>query len=123
MSGSPEFHKLLEEMGNLHDEKSHDYASDSNPFGNYQFAGQLGQLFAHSASDLGFVTRIGEKLFRLANLESSGKSPKNESVADTERDLCVIMTLWMAARRSGREWNKVMNYAEERLKDYDKDPL
>lgn len=89
-------------MGDLHEKKSHDYASDNNPFGNYEFAGSLGSLFKHSPLDIGFVTRIGEKLFRLSNLEGTGKAPKNESIEDTELDICVITVLWMAARRNRR---------------------
>jgi len=109
--GSPTFYKLLEEVADTHDKKSHDYASDNNPSGNYHFAGQLSLLFAHESRDAGFVGRIGEKLFRLANLEGSGKAPLNESIADTERDLCVIMLLWMADRRNRR--TPVMNSSEK----------
>lgn len=101
--GSPLFYQLLERMAETHDKKSHDYASDGNPFGNYEFAGTLGSLFKHSPLDLGFVTRIGEKLYRLSNLEGSGKAPKNESIEDTELDICVIAVLWMAARRNRRD--------------------
>jgi hypothetical protein len=97
-NGSPTFYKLLEEMAVTHDKKSHDYASNSNPYGNYHFAGKLALLFAHSEQDAGFVGRLGEKLYRLANLEGSQKIAQNESIEDTERDLCVIMALWMADR-------------------------
>jgi len=103
--GSPEFYKMLEEMADLHDKKSHDYASNDNPYGNYEFAGELACLFSHSPKDAGFVGRIGEKLYRLSNLEKDGKTPKNESVEDTERDLCVIMALWVANRRERRKQN------------------
>jgi len=100
--GSPLFYSLLSEMADTHDRKSHDYASNDNPFGNYHFAGKLALLFAHSPEDAGFAGRIGEKLFRLANLESSGKIAINESIEDTERDIAVIATLWMADRRQRR---------------------
>lgn len=100
--GSPLFYELLNTMADLHEKKSHDYASNDNPFGNYEFAGTLGSLFKHSPLDLGFVTRIGEKLYRLSNLEGSDKAPKNESIEDTELDICVIIVLWMAARRNRR---------------------
>lgn len=96
------FHELLGRASELHDKKSHDYASESNPYGNYHFAGQLGQLF-DDFRDAGFVARMGEKLYRLANLENDGKIPKNESVEDTELDLIVIMVLWMADRRDRRD--------------------
>jgi hypothetical protein len=90
-------------MADTHDKKSHDYASDSNPSGNYHFAGKLALLFAHSSEDAGFVGRLGEKIYRIANLESNNKTAKNEAIEDTERDICVITALWMADRRNRRK--------------------
>lgn len=101
-AGSKVFYELLEEMAETHDQKSHDYASDDNPFGNYEFAGKVSVMFAHSPFDAGFAGRLAEKIYRIANLESSDKVPKNETIVDTERDICVIVTLWMAARRERR---------------------
>ncbi len=110
--GSPTFYALLEEMANTHSEKSHDYASNENPYGNYHFAGQVAAMFAHSPQDAGFVGRIAEKIYRLSNLESGGKTPKNESIADTERDVITIAVLWMADRRDRRlKDNREMNDA------------
>jgi hypothetical protein len=101
------FCQLLGEALELHTKKSHDYASDSNPCGNYHFAGMLSKLF-NDADDAGFVGRMGEKLYRLANLENNGKVPLNETVEDTEIDLVVIMALWMADRRDRRERAKMI---------------
>lgn len=100
--GSPVFYSLLEEMAETHDKKSHDYANNENPSGNYHFAGQVAILFSHSPQDAGFVGRLAEKIYRLAILEGSGKEPKNESIEDTERDIAVIAALWMADRRQRR---------------------
>ena len=100
--GSKTFHELLKEAGQLHSLKSHDYATDEDPYGNYRFAGMMSQLFK-SSEDAGFIGRIGEKLFRLANLENNAKAPKNESIEDTERDLCTIMILWISMRRDRRK--------------------
>lgn len=105
--GSPIFYALLERMAELHDRKSHDYASNSNPYGNYHFAGKLAVLFSHSPEDAGFVGRIGEKIYRLANLEGSGKTAANEGIEDTELDIAVITLLWMADRRDRRMKGKV----------------
>ncbi len=102
-AGSLTFYNLLDEMSELHEKKSHDYASRDNPSGNYHFAGELAVMFAHSPQDAGFVGRIGEKLYRLANLERDSKTPKNEGIEDTERDICVITCLWMADRRDRRK--------------------
>src|SRR3972149_8980328 len=76
--GLQAFYSLLEECAETHDRKSHDYASESNPTGNYHFAGRLALLFSHSEQDAGFIGRIGEKVYRLANLEKSEKIPRNE---------------------------------------------
>lgn len=99
--GSPTFYALLTEMADIHSAKSHDYASQDNPYGNYLFAGQLSKLF-NSPEDSGFIGRVGEKLYRLANLENGGKIPSNESVEDTERDIATIIALWIAMRRDRR---------------------
>lgn len=100
--GSPTFYKLLKEMAELHDRKSHDYTANENPFGNYYFAGQMANLFSHSWRDAGFVGRMAEKIYRIANLEAQAKNPKNETIEDTERDILVIVTLWIASRRDRR---------------------
>lgn len=100
--GSPRFYKLLEEMADTHSKKSHDYASNENPYGNYHFAGHVSSMFSHSPEDAGFAGRLAEKIFRISNLESGGKNAKNESIEDTERDICVIAALWMADRRDRR---------------------
>jgi hypothetical protein len=100
--GNPRFYDLLGKLAELHDKKSHDYASNDNPSGNYHFAGQLASMFSHSPEDAGFIGRIAEKIYRLANLESGGKRPQNESIEDTERDICVITLLWMTDRADRR---------------------
>lgn len=120
--GSPTFYAMLEEMAVTHDKKSHDYASNDNPVGNYHFAGKLAQLFAHSAEDAGFLGRLGEKYYRLANLESGDKTPANESIEDTERDIAVITVLWMADRRNRKikhQLNSIKNMTSKVSSDMD----
>jgi len=101
-NGSPYFYDLLSKAAEIHDKKSHDYANNDNPFGNYQFAGLISKLF-DNPDDAGFAGRIAEKLYRLANLENSGKTALNETVEDTEIDVFTIMGLWMASRKKRRE--------------------
>jgi hypothetical protein len=101
------FHELLGRASQLHDRKSHDYASDDDRYGNYHFAGKLAKLF-ENYEDSGFVGRLGEKLYRLANLDNNGKVPLNETVEDTELDLIVIMVLWMSDRKDRRERTKML---------------
>jgi hypothetical protein len=100
--GSPEFYELLTKAAELHDRKSHDYADKSDPFGNYHFSGKFGALFAHSPEDMGFASRLGEKIFRLSNLTKNELTPLNESIEDTEMDIAVIAILWMASRKHRR---------------------
>lgn len=101
-NGSPIFYALLDTMANIHDKKSHDYASNDSPYANYQFAGKMSRLF-DNPDDAGFIGRIAEKLYRLANLENAAKIPSNESVEDTEIDICVITALWIASRQEKRK--------------------
>lgn len=110
-SGSPTFYNLLKSMANIHDKKSHDYASNDNPFGNYHFSGMLSKLF-NNPDDAGFISRIGEKLYRLANIENAGKTAMNETVDDTEIDICTITVLWMASRRERRSNANITNVGE-----------
>lgn len=104
--GSKFFYHLLERMAEIHDKKSADYASNDSPYGNYLFAGELSKLF-DNPDDSGFLGRIGEKIYRLANLENpingTTKIPNNESIEDTEIDICVITLLWMSCRREIRQ--------------------
>lgn len=114
--GSKDYYKLLDEMAELHEKKHHDYANDENPTGNYHFAGMVANLFSHSAQDAGFVGRIAEKIYRLATLEGGRKEPLNESIADTERDIAVIVVLWMADRRARRE-KKLFTQIKKQMDD------
>lgn len=100
--GSPTFYKLLQEMAETHDKKSHDYASNDNPSGNYHFAGQMAGMFNHSPQDAGFIGRLAEKIYRIANIESSGKIGLTETIEDTERDIVTITALWISDRRDRR---------------------
>lgn len=104
-NGHPIFYDLLKEMAETHDKKSHDYASNSSPFANYKFAGMMSKVF-NDPDDSGFLGRIGEKIYRLANLENSGKQALNESIEDTEKDIATIIVLWMAMRRERRQKNE-----------------
>lgn len=101
-NGSQTFYSFLEKAANVHDSKSHDYASNNDPFGNYRFAGELSKLFT-DPTDAGLIGRFGEKLYRLSNLEAKGVNPKNESIEDTELDMLVIIGLFAANRRDRKE--------------------
>lgn len=88
---NPHFHMLLDEIRILHDKKSHDYATDSNVFSNFEESAQVAGVTVEQA----FLVLIGTKLSRLKQLLTSGKAPNNESVVDSYKDLtnyCAILT-------------------------------
>lgn len=76
-------------MHQMHEAKNNDYASDSNPFSNFEMAAHL----AGCPVDTVFRVLIGIKLARLHEL-LKGKTPKNESIADSKLDLAVYSALW-----------------------------
>ena len=112
-NGLPEFYQLLEESANIHDKKSHDYANNQDPTGNYRFAGTLSKLF-NDPTDAGLIGRFGEKLFRLSNLENKNSTPLNESIEDTEVDMVTIIGLFVANRRQRRAKLTNVNSEPER---------
>ncbi len=92
MAKNPKFDMLLDEMGQLHDLKNSDYASDGDPYSNFKFAACVAEGF--TGVDAVFATMLGIKLARLRELKGKGKTPKNESVADSMRDLATYAALW-----------------------------
>jgi hypothetical protein len=94
MARSPKFLMLLDEMKALHDRKNGDYAKDGDPFSNFREAAEVARGF--TGTDAVFASLIGIKLARLRELLSSGKTPNNESIDDTRRDLAMYAALWAA---------------------------
>jgi hypothetical protein len=91
--GNPKFNALLETMRELHDRKVQDYASSTNPYSNFERAASVVEGF-HLPIDQVFAALIGVKLARLAELTQPGRTPNNESVQDTRRDLANYATIW-----------------------------
>ncbi len=86
---NPTFNKLLDEMKNIHDKKSRDYALENNVYSNFEFAAMYAGVTVQQAFDV----LIGVKQARLLNLISSGKDPLNESVLDTMQDKAIYNAL------------------------------
>lgn len=103
-NGLQSFYELLNKAADIHDKKSHDYANNSDPLGNYRFAGELSKLFT-DPTDAGLIGRLGEKLYRLSNLDKKQSEPMNESLEDTEVDMMVIIGLFVANRMERRKNN------------------
>lgn len=79
--GSPRFHELLREIGDLHAKKSADYGTDEDPFMNIRQSTQWGvDAFT------GALVRLGDKVKRLQAFAQKG-TLANEGVEDSLRDL------------------------------------
>lgn len=106
---SKHFLELLDEMKEVHIKKSHDYAQDENPFSNFTYAAEVLKPFKNPIDQV-FAGIIGIKLARLAELLSSGKTPSNESIADTFVDLANYSALWGAYYSSLKDYNPELSY-------------
>ena len=96
MAANPRFHALLERMAALHNRKNNDYASETNPYSNFEDAAAT----AGCAVDTVFLVLIGIKLARIRNLQTTHKTPNNESVADSKMDLAMYTALWTSYDQS-----------------------
>lgn len=91
---NPAFNNLMDSIKELHDKKNHDYATEDNPYSNFEVAALLVNLFTDSVDQV-FAGRIGDKLARLGQL-LSGKEPNFESVEDTMKDITTLCAIWTA---------------------------
>ncbi len=85
---------ILRDCIELHERKSHDYAKSGDRYSNFRFAARLSRGFTDPV-DRVFATMIGIKVARLQEL-LNGKSPKNESLADSFKDLTTYSAIWGA---------------------------
>lgn len=95
MNSSPHFQALLDDMLALHLRKGHDYARNENPFSNFEEAADE----AGVSVDQVFKVMVGIKNARIRELERSGKSPSNESLADSYMDRLMYCALQLAYQR------------------------
>lgn len=91
----PDFIDSLEKMKSIHESKNSDYATEGNPFANFDFTCEVLTIFANNR-DKTYVWPIACKLARLANLLDSDKPPNNESIEDSFMDCAVYFLLWKA---------------------------
>jgi hypothetical protein len=91
------FESVLEEVRNLHDLKTADYAQDTDPFSNFRdSARQVGITPGQSVEVL-----IATKQSRLRQLLGEMKEPKNESIRDTLRDRVVYSVIALVMLDAG----------------------
>lgn len=92
MSRIPEFIQTLEQMKEIHIKKNKDYASEENPFSNFDFSDLMMRMFPDRHKT--FVWPIATKLARLSSLLQSGNIPNNESIEDSFVDIANYIILW-----------------------------
>lgn len=81
--GDPRFHKLLRELGELHDRKQLDYGADEDPFHNIRATEDWG-----ISPWIGALVRMSDKVRRLQRFAQRG-SLANESAEDSMKDIAV----------------------------------
>lgn len=90
MARNPFFTQTLDEMEALHSKKNHDYAEDSNPFSNFEYAAAHAGITVEQVFDV----MLGIKQARLRQL--TAKDARNESKRDTLLDRAVYATIALA---------------------------
>ena len=83
MAGDPRFHRLLDEIGALHDKKQLDYGLETDPFANVRGSSEWGV-----APWVGAMIRANDKVKRLQKYARDGQLA-NESARDSFMDLAV----------------------------------
>lgn len=99
--GVTEFIELLRLSKEIHLKKGADYATQQNPFSNFERSAELVSWFTGKV-DKSFVALIGTKLARIAEL-SDGRTPNNESLDDSFLDLLTYVGLWASYVKRNRK--------------------
>jgi hypothetical protein len=107
---NPKFSNLLDKMAKIHNKKNQDYASDSNPYSNFEFAATYAQVPLYKV----YLVLEGLKTARLHELLGKGKIPNNESTNDTWLDKATY-----AAIAASNLMNENENQSQSTPKDGD----
>lgn len=91
------FENTLKDMHTIMQAKNSDYASESNPFGNFSLVEQLWI----TSIEKWILVRMADKMSRISNLIESEAKVKDESIADTLSDLAnysVILKVYLESK-------------------------
>ena len=80
---NPKFHALLKQIGELHDRKNADYATNQDPFSNFKECERF-----NVPAWKGCLVRMSDKWARICNL-TKGEEAKNEPLEDSFMDMAV----------------------------------
>lgn len=92
---NPAMYKAMQEIAEIHNKKSNDYAQEDNPFDNFE---RTARMLRITVEDV-FLLFIATKLNRIVNLNAEGVPPENESVMDSRLDLATYAMLYYAYMR------------------------
>ena len=95
MPGDPRFKKVLDEMWDVHQKKSHDYGKDEDPLQNIRAAEEFGV-----PNWVGTAIRLNDKVQRLKAFAKKGVL-KNESIEDAFIDVANYAVLALLMYREG----------------------
>jgi hypothetical protein len=101
MAGSPEYLALLDQMRDLHVNKSAGYAGADNPdpWSNFRQSERFGL-----APEIGALVRMSDKWSRICALVRDPANDKiNESVEDTAMDPAAYALIYICLRRERQE--------------------
>lgn len=90
------FHRILNELADLHDKKQNDYGKDGDPLANVRAAEEWGV-----DSWVGAGIRMTDKIRRLQKAATGG-TLKNESVEDSLRDIAVYAIIALILFEEGK---------------------
>jgi hypothetical protein len=80
---SDEYHKLLKEIGDVHDRKGKDYGTDADQYANIRASQEFGVK-----PWVGAMIRLNDKIARIKTFVTKGEL-QNESVEDSIQDIAV----------------------------------
>jgi hypothetical protein len=90
------FHEVITKMYDTTVKKNSDYAEEDDAFANFRMIDQM--TSGRISTEAGIVTRLTDKLKRIASLISRPAKVQDESVQDTILDMAVysiILYIWM----------------------------
>ena len=83
--GHPKFVEYTEEMNQVHSNKNHDYADQSDPLSNFRIVNDLVEGIPDSPFKVAF-TRLIEKILRISQIARKGNKVANETLTDSLMD-------------------------------------
>ena len=96
------FKEITNEMLELTTKKNQDYCSNEDAFANFKLVENLGICSA----EVGILVRMCDKISRISRLMKAEAKVKDESIDDTNFDLCVygiILQIYREAKRNGTD--------------------